>query len=55
MNNLLKELSKEYIRTKDFTKRLMKEFIYVFQESIKTESELLHYIELGLEHTKSKH
>jgi hypothetical protein len=38
----------------DFTKRAMKEFIYVASEGFKTESKLLHWIELGLEHAKSK-
>ena len=38
----------------DFTKRPMKEFVYVSENGMKTETELLHYIELGLEHAKSK-
>jgi hypothetical protein len=38
----------------DFTKRAMKEFIYVASEGFKTESKLLHWIELGLEHAKRK-
>ena len=48
------EMAKTYVRPMDFTKRPMKEFVYVSQDGIKTESELLHYIELGLEHAKSK-
>ena len=48
------ELSKSFVRPMDFTKRPMKEFVYVSQGGFKTESELLHYIELGLEHAKSK-
>lgn len=48
------ELAKDNVRPMDFTKRPMKEFVYVSQEGIKTEIELLHYIELGLEHAKSK-
>lgn len=48
------ELAKETVRPMDFTKRPMKEFVYVSQDGIKTETELLHYIELGLEHAKSK-
>jgi len=51
MNNLL---DKEYVRPMDFTKRPMKEFVYVNEEGFKTESQLLNYIELGLEHAKSK-
>lgn len=49
-----KELEKTNVRPMDFTKRPMKEFVYVSKEGIKTETELLHYIELGLEHAKSK-
>ena len=48
------ELAKEYVRPMDFTKKAIKEFIYVSQNGFKTETELLHYIELGLEHAKSK-
>lgn len=48
------ELSKTNVRPMDFTKRPMKEFIYVSKDEFKTESKLLHYIELGLEHAKSK-
>ena len=53
-NKMEVELAKEHVRLMDFTKRPMKEFVYVSQEGIKTETELLHYIELGLEHAKSK-
>jgi len=48
------ELVKDRVRPMDFTKRPMKEFVYVSQDGIKSENELLHYIELGLEHSKSK-
>jgi len=48
------ELNKTHVRPMDFTKRPMKEFAFVSQEGFKTETELLHYIELGLEHAKSK-
>lgn len=48
------ELAKDHVRPMDFTKRPIKEFVYVSQDGIKTETELLHYIELGLEHAKSK-
>ena len=48
------EMAKPHLRPMDFTKRPMKEFAYVSQEGINTEKELLHYIELGLEHAKSK-
>ncbi|WP_425075439.1 TfoX/Sxy family protein [Psychroserpens sp. S379A] len=48
------ELAKDTVRPMDFTKRPMKEFVYVSSEGFNTESQLLHYIELGLEHAKSK-
>lgn len=48
------ELSKFNVRPMDFTKQPLKEFIYVSQNGFKTEEELLHYIELGLEHAKTK-
>ncbi len=49
-----RELAKPFVRPMDFTKRPMKEFIYVAPEGFESESDLLHYIELGLEHAKSK-
>ena len=48
------ELSKPFARPMDFTKRPMKEFIYVSEDGFKTELDLLNYIELGLEHAKTK-
>ena len=48
------ELGKKSVRPMDFTKRPMKEFIYVSQDGFKTEVALLHYIELGLEHARTK-
>lgn len=48
------ELNKDTVRPMDFTKRPLKEFIYVSPKGFETEVQLLHYIELGLEHAKSK-
>ncbi|WP_323788932.1 TfoX/Sxy family protein [Psychroserpens sp.] len=48
------ELEKDTVRPMDFTKRPMKEFVYVSQDGITTETDLLHFIELGLEHAKIK-
>jgi len=48
------ELANKYVRPMDFTKRPMMEFVYVSPEGFKSEEQLLHYIELGLEHAKSK-
>lgn len=46
-----KELEKHQVRPMDFTKRPMKEFIYVEIEDLR---ELDYWIDLGLEHAKSK-
>ncbi len=48
------ELANSNVRPMDFTKRPMKEFIFVNENGCSTESKLLYYIELGLEHAKSK-
>jgi len=46
-----KELEKHNIRPMDFTKRPMKEFVYVDVENFKN---LPYWINLGIEHAKSK-
>lgn len=43
-------LSDPHVRPMDFTKRPMKEFIYVNPEGYRTEEQLHYYLELGLEH-----
>lgn len=48
------EIAKDHVRPMDFTKRPMKEFIYVSEDGFETEEQLLYYIEIGLEHAKSK-
>jgi TfoX/Sxy family transcriptional regulator of competence genes len=47
-------LAKNFVRPMDFTKKPMKEFIYVSAEGFVTEHQLLQWIELGLEHAKHK-
>lgn len=47
-------LAKEFVRPMDFTGKPMKEFIFVSPEGFKTEEQLQNWIELGLEHAKSK-
>lgn len=47
-------LKKDYVRPMDFTKRPIKEFVYIAPEGFKTEEQLLYWIELGLEHAKTK-
>lgn len=46
-----KELEKHNVRPMDFTKRPMKEFIYV---ELEDEHNLPYWVELGIEHAKSK-
>lgn len=43
-----------HVRPMDFTKRPMKEFVYVSEAGINLEEQLLYYIELGLEHALYK-
>lgn len=45
------ELEKHNVRPMDFTKRPMKEFIYV---ELENDRNLPYWIELGIEHAKSK-
>ncbi|QXP52412.1 MULTISPECIES: TfoX/Sxy family protein [unclassified Cellulophaga] len=47
-------MKKEAVRPMDFTKKPIKEYIYVGAKGIKTEEELQFYIELGLEHALTK-
>tara|TARA_R110002153_G_scaffold67719_1_gene180235 strand:- start:190 stop:528 length:339 start_codon:yes stop_codon:yes gene_type:complete len=51
MNIVLKN---KYVRPMDFTKKPMKEFIYVSEKGFATEEELHYWIELGLEHAQTK-
>lgn len=47
-------LAQEFVRPMDFTGKPMKEFVFVSPEGFKTEEQLQNWIELGLEHAKSK-
>ncbi|MFD0964168.1 TfoX/Sxy family protein [Pseudofulvibacter geojedonensis] len=53
-SKLEKTLKKPHIKPMDFTKKPMKEFVYVEADAFDTEEKLLYFIELGLEHAKSK-
>ncbi|MDT0608448.1 TfoX/Sxy family protein [Croceitalea rosinachiae] len=53
-NKIDDELAKEFVRPMDFTGKPMKEFIFVSEEGYRTEEQLQYWIELGLEHAKSK-
>lgn len=53
-NKMNAVLSENYVRPMDFTKRPMKEFVYVSEEGFKTEEQLQRWIELGLEHARRK-
>ncbi|MEM9000708.1 MAG: TfoX/Sxy family protein [Bacteroidota bacterium] len=47
-------LEEKHVRPMDFTKRPMKEFVYVSKAGFATEAQLHHWVQLGLEHAKSK-
>ena len=47
-------LSKPSVTPMDFTGKAMKEFIFVKNEGCRTEEQLQHFVELGIEHAKSK-
>ncbi|NNL09379.1 MAG: TfoX/Sxy family protein [Croceitalea sp.] len=47
-------LNMKKVRPMDFTGKPMKEFVFVAAEAIQTEEQLQFWIELGLEHAKSK-
>ena len=47
-------LRMEEVRPMDFTKKPMKEFIYVSPQGFISEEQLMFWIELGLEHAKRK-
>lgn len=51
MNGVLKM---KYVRPMDFTKKDMKEFIYVSADGFSTELALQSWVELGVEHAKHK-
>ncbi len=47
-------LEQPYIRPMDFTKRPMKEFLFVEPDGFKTDPQLREFILLGVEHAKTK-
>lgn len=47
-------LTSEHVHPMDFTKKPMKEFVFVHQEGFTTEEALHYFIELGVEHAKTK-
>ena len=47
-------LNRAHVRPMDFTNRPMKEFIFVSVAGFETELQLLEWIELGLEHARTK-
>ena len=47
-------LQRDAVRPMDFTKRPMKEFIYVAAKGFETEEQLQTWIELGIEHAQNK-
>lgn len=53
-DKMVETLKLDAVKPMDFTKRPMKEFIYVDEDGFKTQEQLLHWVELGLEHAKKK-
>jgi len=49
-----KVLAEPHVRPMDFTKSAMKEFVYVSADGFDTEEQLMRWINLGIEHAKSK-
>lgn len=47
-------LTKEGVRPMDFTGKTMKDFVYVNQDALQSEEELMNWIKLGIEHAESK-
>lgn len=48
------ELEKDHVRPMDFTGKPLKEFIYVSPDGFQSETDLAHWINLGIEHAESK-
>ncbi|MFD2098890.1 TfoX/Sxy family protein [Flagellimonas iocasae] len=53
-NKMESALRQEHTRPMDFTGKPMKEFVFVSQNGFRSEEQLQLWIELGLEHAKSK-
>jgi TfoX/Sxy family transcriptional regulator of competence genes len=53
-SNMETVLKRPYVRAMDFTKKPMKEFIFVAPQGFVTEEELQEYIELGIAHAVQK-
>ena len=47
-------LEREYVRPMDFTKKPMKEFIYVQEPAFENDEDLRQWISMGISHAKSK-
>ncbi|MEQ9062713.1 MAG: TfoX/Sxy family protein [Vicingaceae bacterium] len=47
-------LSENGVRPMDFTGKEMKDFVYVNQDSLQNEEDLMRWIAMGLDHAKSK-
>ncbi|MBO0323588.1 TfoX/Sxy family protein [Muricauda sp. CAU 1633] len=53
-NKMESVLQQEYARPMDFTGKPMKEFVFVSPQGFRSEEQLQRWIELGLEHAKTK-
>ncbi|MEP2024131.1 MAG: TfoX/Sxy family protein [Reichenbachiella sp.] len=48
------ELKKECVRPMDFTGKSLKEFVYVSADGFQSETDLAHWVNLGIEHAEFK-
>lgn len=48
------ELKKDFVRPMDFTGKALKEFVYVSPDGFASETDLAHWVNLGIEHAESK-
>lgn len=48
------ELKKEFVRPMDFTGKALKEFVYVSEAGFRSEPDMAHWVNLGIEHAESK-
>ena len=49
-----KVMKRKHVRPMDFTKKPMKEFIYVAPEGYEKDKDLEYYLDLGIEHARRK-
>lgn len=53
-DKMAQSLASPHVREMDFTKKPMKELVFVNEDGFRSEEQLMHWINLGLEHAKTK-